>query len=70
MPATIKSTRGRVAALTRSRADDDPELVEARRTLAADVLAKYVASVIAKAPPLTAEQRDRIAAILHGGIAA
>jgi hypothetical protein len=69
MPTIIKSKRGQVAALSRSRLPTDPELIEARRTLAAENLAKYVANVIAKAPPLTAEQRDRIASILHGGAA-
>lgn len=63
--SAIKSGRGRVAALTRSRPADDPELVEARRDLAAEVIAQHVAKVVAKAPPLTPEQRDRIAAILR-----
>lgn len=61
-----KSGRGRVAALTRSRPPDDPELVEARRDLAAEVIAQHVAKVLAKAPPLTDQQRDRIAALLRG----
>lgn len=30
-------------------------------------LAEHIAKVIAEAPPLTDEQRDRIAAILRGG---
>jgi hypothetical protein len=67
--STLKSGRGRVAALTRSRAAGDPELEAARRDLAADVIAEHVTKVVAKAPPLTPEQRDRIAAILRGGAA-
>lgn len=59
--------RGRVAALTRSRTPDDPELVAARRDLAAANLAAYVSRVVAAAPPLSAEQRDRLAILLRGG---
>lgn len=66
--SAIKSGRGRVAALTRSRTPDDPELLSARRDLAADVIAQHVAKVVAKAPPLTPAQRDRIGAILRGGV--
>lgn len=58
------SDRARVASLTRSRAADDPDLVAARRDLKAARLADYVERVVAEAPPLTDEQRDRIAALL------
>ena len=57
--------RARVGALSRSRRPDDPELLNARRDLAAERLAAYVAKTVAQAPPLTAEQRDRIAALLR-----
>lgn len=67
--SALKSQRGRVAALSRSRAADDPEYCAARRDLAATSIAEYAKKVVAKAPPLTAEQRDRIAAILRGGAA-
>ena len=71
MPASqILSTRGRVAALSRSRAADDTELVDARRTLAAEKLEQYIARVVAEAPPLSAEQKARLAALLRGGEAA
>lgn len=56
--------RGRVAALSRSRRPDDAELIEARRRLAAEKLASYVSRVVAEAPPLTNEQRHRIAQLL------
>lgn len=64
--------RGRIAGLTRAvrngeRPADDPELTEARRDLRAEVLAGHVEKVLAQAPPLTDEQRDRIAAILRSG---
>ncbi|WP_193048194.1 hypothetical protein [Mycolicibacterium baixiangningiae] len=61
------SQRGRVAALTRSRPADDPELVEAKRNLKALSLEEYVRRVVSEAPPLTDEQRDRIAALLRAG---
>lgn len=59
--------RAKVAALTRSRTPDDPELLDARRNLRAERLAEHVAKVVAEAPPLTPEQRHRITAILRGG---
>jgi len=44
-------------------------LVEARRRLKTERLAEYVAKVVDAAPPLTAAQRDRIAALLRSGVA-
>ena len=64
---SIFSDRARVASLTRSRTPDDPALLEARRNLRAAGLEDHVARVIAKAPPLTPEQLDRIASLLRGG---
>lgn len=60
------SERARVAALTRSRDADDPDLVEARRNLRAERLADHVKRVVDEAPPLTAEQLDRICSLLRG----
>lgn len=61
------SERARVASLTRSRKADDPELVEARRNMRALKLEEYVLRVVDEAPPLTNEQRERIAALLRAG---
>jgi len=58
--------RGRVAALSRSRASDDPELVCARRDLAASKIADYIRRTVDAAPPLLPEQRDRLAILLRG----
>jgi hypothetical protein len=52
-----------------ARPDDDPELIEARRNLRAIRLEDHVTKVLAQAPPLTVEQRDRIAALLRTGAA-
>jgi hypothetical protein len=64
--------RARVASLTRSRKPDDPELLAARRNLAAARLAarieEYVAGVVAAAPDLTPAQRDKLAMLLKGGV--
>lgn len=66
--------RARVAALSRcvaagERSADDPDLLEAKRNLRAMRLEEHVAKAVAEAPPMTDEQRDRIAAILRGGAA-
>jgi hypothetical protein len=58
--------RARVAILTRNgRPSDDPELIEARRNLKAIRLTEHVQRVVDTAPPLTAEQRSTIAALLR-----
>lgn len=71
VPSSIKSDRthfrATVAALTRSRSADDPELQEARRNLRAARLADEIQRAIAGAPPLHQEQIDRLAVLLRGG---
>ncbi|TFV67720.1 hypothetical protein E4P40_24005 [Blastococcus sp. CT_GayMR20] len=57
--------RARVASLTRSRPADDPDLVGARRNLAAARLEEHIRQVVAVAPPFTLEQRDRLATLLR-----
>ena len=64
------SERARVASLSRSRTADDPDLVAARRNLKAARLAEYIERVVAEAPPLTIEQRNRLSVLLRGGVAA
>lgn len=59
------SDRSRVASLTRSREPDDPDLVAARRDLRASRAELYIQQLVEAAPPLTAEQRDRLAALLQ-----
>ncbi len=61
--------RAKIAALTRAvrngeRAADDPELADARRDLAQAQLADYIEKILAQAPPLTDEQRTRLAELL------
>lgn len=57
--------RARVASLTRSRPADDPDLVEARRNLRAERLAKAISETVNAAPALTDDQRTRLALLLH-----
>ena len=57
--------RARVAALSRDRATNDPALLDARRDLRAARLEEYIARTVAAAPPLTDEQRSRLALLLR-----
>ena len=59
--------RARIAALSRDRASDDPELAGARRDLRAARLEEYIERTLAEAPPLTDEQLDKLAVLLHRG---
>jgi hypothetical protein len=67
---TIARARGRIGGLVRDRDSNDPELIDAYRDLASAKLEQYIQRVISEAPPLTPEQRDRIASLLRGGAAA
>lgn len=58
----VARTRARVAVATRR--GDSNALTDARREHAESLLAAYITKVVAKAPPLTEEQRHRIAALL------
>lgn len=57
--------RARIAALSRSRPADDPDILAARRDMRAARLADYIARTVDTAPPLTTEQRDSLAALLR-----
>ena len=60
----VAHERARIASLTRSRRPDDPDLIEARRNLRAIRIEEYVRRTLADAPPLTDQQRARIAGLL------
>jgi hypothetical protein len=64
---TWQHYRAKVSGLSRDRAPDDPELVEARRSLRAVRLRDHVAKALAAAPPLSEQQRTSIARLLTGG---
>lgn len=58
--------RARVASLTRSRPQNDPDLLVAKSNLKAELYADHVRKLVNAAPPLTAEQRDTIMAAFAG----
>ena len=58
--------RAKVGALSRSRTADDPELLDARRSLAAANIAAAIDRALATAPPLTDEMAEALAARLRG----
>lgn len=58
--------RARVASLSRSRTADDPELLAARRSLKAARAEDYIRRLLDQAPPLTHDQRRRLATLLRG----
>lgn len=57
--------RARVGALSRDREPGDPVLDAARRDLHATQCADYIKETLAKAPPLTSEQRAKLAELLR-----
>lgn len=57
--------RARVAGLSRDRAPDDPDLLAAKRDLRATRLEDHIRQVVDAAPPLTEEQRERLAALFR-----
>jgi hypothetical protein len=70
VPTTTPASRHKRAQLARESQrlkPDNPKLVELRREFVAERIAENVARALADAPPLTPEQRDRIAAILRAG---
>jgi hypothetical protein len=58
-------TRSQIATTLKSNPDAD--VTELRRQLKAERLADYIHSTVDAAPPLTLEQRDRLALLLRGG---
>lgn len=60
-------TRSQIAHAKRH--DPDADVTALKQQLKAERLEEHVARVVAEAPPLTPEQRDRIAALLQGGAA-
>lgn len=66
----VAKHRARVASLTRSRTEDDLDLVQARRDLTAATAAAGIERILATAPPLNDEQRARLSGLLAGGASA
>ena len=58
------SARNRLNVLARHRGPDHPSLDDARRDLRAAKAAAYIRALVDSAPPLTEEQRARLASLL------
>lgn len=56
--------RARVAALSRDRAPDDPDLLAAKRDLRASRAEEYIHRLLAETPPLTADERLHLTRLL------
>lgn len=65
MPSSPKTERARLAANVRHHPEADH--TELRRELKTVTLAEHIKRVVDAAPPLTSEQRDRLAVLLRGG---
>lgn len=64
-PPNIAHARARAAALSAFRDPDAPDLVAAKQALREAVLAKHITTLVEAAPPLTQDQRDRLAELLR-----
>ncbi len=64
MPTERNAIRGHLAATVRHHPDDTVSIAALRRELRAARLAEYIRRAVDDAPPLTAEQRLRLASIL------
>ena len=67
--ATRPWTKVRSDIAVTTRANPNADTTELRRELKAERMADYIARIVDDAPPLTAEQRDRLALLLRGGAA-
>lgn len=65
MHSQVSKARARVAALSRTDAGDDDRRTEARRDLNAAKIEAYIEKLLATAPPISDEQRTRLAALLR-----
>lgn len=60
----VATARARLAGLTKHRPDDATTLDTARRDLKAATAEQYIRRLVDTAPPLTSEQRTRLASLL------
>ena len=66
-PSTVRTVALELARASRGPNPDPNVLVEKRQRLAEAKLANYISQVVASAPPLTDEQRDKLALLLRPG---
>ncbi len=60
----VARTRAALSNHTRWHPDDTDGLTERRRQFVTEKLADYIARTLAEAPPLTANQRERLSSLL------
>ena len=60
----VSHRRAQVAASKRHRGADDPRSIDAVRVLRETMLAEHIQRIVDSAPPLSAEQRNRLAVLL------
>lgn len=64
---TVSWTQTRSKIAHAKRRDPSADVTELRRQLKAERLEEHIALTVASWPPLTTEQRDRLALLLRGG---
>ena len=62
----VSHRRAQVAASKRHHGADDLRSIEAVRVLRETMLAEHIQRIVDSAPPLSAEQRNRLAVLLLG----
>ncbi|OBK56324.1 hypothetical protein A5656_19700 [Mycobacterium gordonae] len=74
--SAVTKARSDLGVKTRKLGPNHPDTIEARRTFRAEQTAAYIEKVLAEAPPLTDQQKARLAelfrptnATTHGGAA-
>ncbi len=70
MPARNPDQRRLVSQIAAASRWGSGDVDAARRDLAASRAEEYIARLVASAPPLTSEQRSKLAVLLLGGVAA
>ena len=70
VPAEARRLRGRIAAASRHHPGDSSAIAEDKRQYRYLILEDYIRRTVDAAPPLTHEQRARLAALLTAGGAA
>jgi hypothetical protein len=68
-PAETRSRKARAAALRRHYPDRPELAADDQRALKADRAERYVRDLVDGWPPLTTDQRDRLALLLQGSVA-
>lgn len=63
--SAVTKARSDLGVKTRKLGADHPDTIEARRTFRAEQTAAYIEKVLAEAPPLTDEQKARLAELFR-----